>query len=71
MRKKNKPNKPNKLNQLARSGNPAKRAEVTQEEKKDRAKAKAKDRFMRITGLVVVGVLAATLLVGVFSDLGY
>lgn len=70
MRKKNKPNKPNKLNQLARSGNPAKRAEVTQE-KKDRAKAKAKDRFMRVTGLVVVGVLAATLLVGVFSDLGY
>lgn len=64
-------NKPNEANRLARSGNPAKRAKARTEEEVYRAKAKRKDRFMKITGLVVVGVMSATLLVGVFNDLGY
>lgn len=64
MRKKN---KPNKINQLARSGNPSKRAMVP-EAKAQKIRATARERFLRLTGLVVIGALGASLLVSMFSQ---
>jgi hypothetical protein len=60
-------NKPNKIKKLSRSGNPAKRAKVPQA-KIQKAKASARDRFLRITGLVVIGALGASLLVSMFGN---
>jgi hypothetical protein len=60
-------NKSNKINKLARSGNPAKRSQVP-EAKAAKVRATARERFLRVTGLVVIAALSATLLVGVFSN---
>jgi hypothetical protein len=60
-------NKANKINKLARSGDPAKRAKVPQA-KAAKVRATARERYLRVTGLVVIGALGATLLVGMFSN---
>lgn len=60
-------NKPNKINQLARSGDPSKRAMVPQA-KTQKIKANARERFLRLTGLMVIGALGASLLVSMFSQ---
>lgn len=63
----NKKSKPNKVKKLARSGDPSKRAQVPQA-KVEKTKANARERFLRITGLVVIGALGASLLVSMFSQ---
>lgn len=60
-------NKPNKVTKLARSGDPSKRAMVPKA-KVQRSKAKSRERFLRVTGLVVIGALGASLLVSMFSQ---
>lgn len=60
-------NKPNKIKKLSRSGDPSKRAQVPQA-KVQKAKANARERFLRITGLVVIGALGASLLVSMFNQ---
>lgn len=63
----NNKNKPNKVKKLARSGDPSKRSQVPQA-KVQKAKAKSRERFLRVTGLVVIAALGATLLVGMFNQ---
>jgi hypothetical protein len=60
-------NKPTKATKLARSGNPAKRSQVEKAEVESAKKKQNKEMFLRVTGLVIVAVLGATLLVGAFG----
>lgn len=54
----------------ANIGNPVKRAKMEAKEQKkvNRRPVNRRDRFMQITGLVLVLVMSATLLVGVFTQ---
>jgi hypothetical protein len=54
----------------ANKGNPAKRAELEAKAQKKarRAPVNKRDVFMRVTGLVIVLVMSATLLVGIFTQ---
>lgn len=61
--------KPNEINKLARSGDPRLKAQVPAKEQAYRNSKRRQELFRRITGLVVVGSLGATLLAGAISNL--